>query len=309
MNFTWQAAEPINDNKIVRVKTMNHIVEVVDLNTENNGLQGVKKLNKYEYMIKDTGEVKKYVTSENRADNVAGLKTTFKAIRDLINNNFTGKANELHLTLTYSENMTDTKKLYLDYEKFWKRLKYNYGTNIDYLSIIEPQERGAWHCHVLLRFNDKQSIFIPSNEIAKIWGNGFIKIKSLNGVDNIGAYLSAYLGDIELTEENKKEFDGMEIKTVEVEGKSKKFIKGARCKLYPPGMNLYRKSKGIIVPEVQKMRYGDIKKIVGNVAPNYSKTLKITDTNKYYDYISQQEKTKVKELNKVTYQQFNLKKV
>ena len=63
----------------------------------------------------------------------------------MINNNFTGKPNELFVTLTYAKNMTDTKRLYTDMNKFIKRLKYKYkeSSDIDYLAVVEPQGRGA----------------------------------------------------------------------------------------------------------------------------------------------------------------------
>jgi hypothetical protein len=296
-------SEKIFNDEQVRVKQMNHIVEIVNVEKDTNGFNKVKKLSKTEYLNMETGEILNYKISENRGQNVAGLKDTFHKIRDLINNNFTGAANELHVTLTYKENMTDTKKLYSDFDKFWKRYKYKYGKNIEYISVVEPQGRGAWHCHVLIRHNNKDKVFIPSKEIQDLWGNGFIKIKSLDGVDNIGAYLSAYLGDIELNTDNFKEIacktgnPHMEIKEINVDGVSKAFIKGGRCYLYPPGMNLYRKSKGIKFPEIKEMSYIEAKKIVGSAIPNYSRTIKIIDEESS------------RKLNTVTYEQYNIKRV
>lgn len=301
MRFENTEGNKIYADEKVSVKKMNHIVEVKKLlHDTTGGLENVQKLNKYEYILTDTGEVKTYNLSENRGQNIAGLKDTFRKIRDLINNNFTGKGNELHVTLTYKENMTDTKQLYKDFDKFWKRYTYRYGKDIDYLTVVEPQGRGAWHCHLLIRHNDTEKIYIPSKDLAEIWGKGFIKIKALEGVDNIGAYLSAYLGDVELTPENLREVRAsggtevnLEVKEVKIDGENKAFIKGGRCYLYPPGMNLYRHSKGIKFPEVQEMEYRDIKKIVGSATPNYSRTVNI------YDEQSN------RLLNSITYEQYN----
>lgn len=301
MKFIKSKGEYISNRKTVRVKRMNHIIEVVSIQSTANGLNNIVKLSKHEYMVKDTGEVLKYKLSENRGQNIAGLKESFRKIRDLINNNFTGQGNELHVTLTYAENMTDPKRLYSDFEKFWKRYKYKYGNNCDYISVVEPQGRGAWHCHVLIRHNDVDKLYIPPDEMASLWGHGFVKIKSLKGVDNIGAYLSAYLGDIELTEDTLKSelnrtgtVEKIEIKEVELEGQKKRFIKGGRLYLYPPGMNLYRKSKGIVFPEVEQMKYRELKKIVGNAAPNYSRTVTIQDEDT--ENI----------LNRITYENYNI---
>lgn len=196
--------------------------------------------------------------------------------------------------MTYSENMTDTKRLHKDFANFWKRYKRKYG-DVDYLSVIEPQGRGAWHCHVLIRHNDKDNVYIPSSTLSDLWGQGFIKVKSLKGVDNIGAYLSAYLGDIELTDETTIDTFGHEIKEIQIDGKSKKYIKGGRLHLYPSGMNLYRHSKGISFPEIEEMWYRDIKRIVGPRTPNYSKTVTIYTDDKTI-------------LNQITYEQYNMKR-
>lgn len=42
--------------------------------------------------------------------------------------------------------------------------------------------------------------YIPNDEMAEIWGQGFTKTRRLDNVDNVGAYLTAYLGDMEIHE-------------------------------------------------------------------------------------------------------------
>jgi len=262
----------IKPNDTVTVTIMHHIVEVQHMEKENHKAN-IRKLDKDRYLHLDTGEIKKFDHIENRQQSYNSLTQTFKRLRYLINNNFTGKGNELHVTLTYKDNMTDPKRLYKDFDKFIKRLRYAYRdkSSIDYICVVEPQERGAWHCHLLLRFNDLDNVFIPSNDLADMWEHGFIKIKSLKDVDNIGAYLSAYLADVELTEDNLtdvyKAGDQIKVK----ESKGKKYIKGGRLHLYPPGINIYRKSRGIVEPERRKMQFADIKKVVGSVKPHYYK--------------------------------------
>ena len=298
MKFQKSKGQTISNNKIVKVKRMKHIVEVVSIQTVSNGLNKIQKLSKTHYLVKDTGEVLAYNQSENRGQNIAGLKKSFQKLRDLINNNFTGQGNEIHLTLTYAENMQDTKRLYEDFKKFWKRYQYKYGKAFDYLTVVEPQGRGAWHCHVLIRANKLDKLYIPSDEMANLWGHGFVKIKSLKGVDNIGAYLSAYLCDVELTKENLAMAitEQKEIKEVEVNGQLKRYIKGGRLHWYPSGMNIYRKSKGIVFPEAEEMPYREVKKIVGNATPNYSTTVTI------------QEDETEKILNRITYEHYNMKR-
>ena len=270
----------IKDSAYVKVTKMNHLVEVQHMEKKNHKAH-IKKLDKDRYMEIATGEIKEFNHSENRQQNYNSLRQTFKKLRYLINNNFTGKGNELHITLTYKANMTDTKVLYKDFQNFIDRVRYRYKkeTTIDYLTVVEPQGRGAWHMHLLMRFNELDKVYIKNSDLRALWGQGFVKIKSLKDVDNIGAYLSAYLADIELTEENTIQAirEGAEVSVKVVEGQEKKFIKGGRLHMYPPGMNLYRKSRGILEPERIEMPFNQVKKIVGSRKPHYSKKITIED--------------------------------
>jgi len=270
----------IPDGYFVKVKEMNHVVEIRH-SSKANFSPNIRKLDNDRYVEISTGEIKEFTHTENRGQSYNSLRQTFNKLRDLINNNFIGEANELHVTITYAENMTDTKRLYSDFQNFIDKLRYKYKkeTTIDYLNVIEPQGRGAWHIHCLLRFNKLDTVYIENAVLREMWGNGFVTIKSLKGVDNIGAYLSAYLSDVELTNETllKAVEENREVQVKIVEGKEKKFIKGGRLHMYPPGMNLYRKSKGITFPEVKEMSFARAKKIVGAATPNYQKSITLED--------------------------------
>lgn len=286
----------ISPDDIVTVTDMGHLKEVQYMK-KMNVQQHIKKINADEYVVLETGEIKQFEKTDNRSESYNSLRQSFKKIRYLINNNFKGSKNELFLTLTYRENMTDTKKLYFDLDKFIKRLRYQFKnqTTVDYMTVVEPQERGAWHTHTLLKFNDLNSVFIPSDDLEELWGHGFIKIKRINDVDNIGAYLSAYLADLELTDENILDVlnKGLKVEEKEVKGVKKKFVKGGRLHLYPNGMNLYRKSKGIKFPERERMTYKKFKEKAGSTEPHFSKTYEI-DTDDFK--------------NTIAFEQYNLKR-
>jgi hypothetical protein len=118
----------------------------------------------------------------------------------------------------------------------------------------------------------------------------------------LGAYLSAYLGDVELTPDNaiqwlnENEGKKMILKNADVDGKPKKFIKGGRLHLYPPKMNIYRKSKGIKEPDVDWITYGEAKKIVGAATPHYTEKINLYDSETD------------EKVNSIYYEQYNLKK-
>ena len=98
------------------------------------------------------------------------------------------------LTLTFAKNMTNIEDTNLLFKNFIKRLKYTYNLqNLKYLAVIEFQQRGAVHYHVLLNIP-----YIPHNELQDLWGHGFVFINAISHVDNLGAYVLKYM-----TKDNK----------------------------------------------------------------------------------------------------------
>lgn len=272
----------IPNTKIVTLTKTNHIVEIQSMDKTNHR-QTIKRLSNNEYIHLGTGEIKEFQNkAKNRSESLNSLYQTIKRLRYLINNNFTGAKNELFLTLTYADNMQDTKKLYTDFKDFMKRLRYKYKgiTSIDYLNVIEPQLRGAWHCHILLRFNDLDKVFIPNKELAKMWGHGFTKTLEIKESDNLGVYLTSYLTDLPMEEVTPQYFWDNKIKEMEVKTVAgKQFGKGARLYMYPLDVNIYRSSRGIKKPERVKMSYEKAKKHVGDATPTYlgKSTIKVGD--------------------------------
>lgn len=222
----------------------------------------IQKLNNDEYMVIPTGEVKQFQHAENRLGNIKSVRRSISKLRDLINCNVVDPQRCKWITLTYAENMTDNKRLMSDFGSFWKRfLRYSIKNQLpipEYISVVEPQGRGAWHIHLILIYGC-DAPFLDNNTVMEpLWKHGFTKTKSLNNVDNVGAYFSAYLADIPLDEldnlpdaEYIKSICKTEDKQFEDEKgfiKDKKFVKGGRLFLYPNGMNLYRTSRNISIP-------------------------------------------------------------
>lgn len=279
----------IPDDAYVTVTQTNHIVEVQFLEKHNSRVN-IKKLNEDQYIVLSTGELKNFNKGSNRYDAKNSLRQTFKKLRYLINNNFVGSRNELFVTLTYKENMQDPKLLYSDMDKFIKRLRYYYKdiSRIEYINVVEPQKRGAWHCHMLIKFIDLKKIYIENELMSKLWSHGFVNIRSLSNmsIDNIGAYLTAYLADIPI--EDLKTNERPRTFTIK-EHEEKKYIKGGRLFLYPKGMNLYRSSRGIKMPDRKTMKFSEIKKCVnGATLTHFSQVDISTDdfenTIIYYHY-------------------------
>ncbi|MFQ6838383.1 MAG: hypothetical protein ACLRSU_12800 [Thomasclavelia spiroformis] len=294
----------------VKVIEMGNVIELQYM-SRRNGKQTIQMLKGGEqYIDLGTGEIKDVVHHTTRADQYKSLYRTFRNVRAIINSNVTDVKKVKWITLTYAENMQDTKRLYEDFKKFNQRFQYyikNLGFNkAEYIVMCEPQGRGAWHCHLLYIF-DTIAPFIPNNELERLWGHGFTKTKKLDDVDNVGAYLTAYLGDMDVNDAFKNNSDEIQrcldgsatIKSVEIDGDKKYYIKGARLSLYPANFNMYRCSRGIKRP-VEYMDYlENAEKKVSAGTLTYEKTVEIIDLdNDFQTVINSRQYNMVKKKSK-----------
>jgi hypothetical protein len=103
----------------------------------------------------------------------------------------------VHLILTVAENTNE-----LGYEHLHRVITF-IGTRLKrkevtfkYVAVKERQERGAIHYHVLCIY-DKPFTFPSSEEIAKSWGLGFVKIRAPKicvKLSKIVNYIGKYIG-------------------------------------------------------------------------------------------------------------------
>lgn len=266
----------------VTVITAGNTLRIQYLSRENHTPQ-MKKLSNGRYLHLGTGEIiiSKKKPAENRMESVKSLKKTFQKLGLLIQANTSDVSKVRWVTLTYAENMTDAERLYLDYKRFYQRLR-TYCRKMgweapEYISVVEPQARGAWHLHVFLIWLNTPAPFLPNADLSNLWGHGFTKITSLKQADNAAGYLIAYLTDLESNAEQEKG-SGMRDPDPDVSGESmgKKVIKGGRLSMYPAGMNIYRHSTGIRYPVKNRMLMWQASKLTKGLTPVYTKYCHIT---------------------------------
>lgn len=241
-----QGVEPKKIDKQKYVKAIvqgKNYIDIMDKEIPTRAT--VKKLSKNEYLVVSTGEIKQYETKETKEKTTKNLKETFTRLRQLIRTNFTNNSkNQLFITLTYKENMTDEKQLYKDFDLFYKRLKYKLKEHkLEYIAVAEPQGRGAWHFHIMLKSTNQANLYIDNKTLEKIWGNGYTDAQRLKS-DDVGSYYVSYFTD--LLEEDKKG--------------NKKRVKGSRLSMYPKGFKFYRTSRGIEKPKEIYLPYGELEK-------------------------------------------------
>lgn len=293
----------IGREDLVSLKTMGHIYEICYLQKKNNKVS-IQLLDKDHYFSLDTGEIFECNHILNRSENKFQVGQSLKRLRDYINTNVVEPTHCKWVTLTYKKNMTDSKQLYNDFKRFMTRFKRRFKEyKIEYIVACEPQARGAWHMHLIIIF-DRVAPFIPNATIEVLWEQGFTKISKLDNIDNIGAYLTAYLGDMEFTEENINELkkQGFNLSHIalkevnEIDGiklkEPKSFIKGGRLYMYPPKFNLYRISRGIKKPQKEYYSYHVAKEKAGLRLPTYSKGFTLSDTENSFT-------------NKIIYEYYN----
>lgn len=267
----------VKPDDFVTVTDMGHFIEVQYMQRANTQAN-IIKLSKTEYADVKTGEIKQFVLSTNRGNNLNSLRQTFKKLMYLINNNFHQKNNELWTTLTYKKNETDLDVVAEDFDKFLKRLKYyskkRFGAvkgHLEFIKVYEPQARGAWHIHMLVKYPNLHSVFIDNDEFAKLWRQGFVNVQRPTDTDNLGVYLTSYLTNVlyepeKNTDKSLEKYNKDLLHTPGVTGiqplasdKSKSAVKGGRLHMYPVGMDIFTKSKGIVYPERKKMKYQDVR--------------------------------------------------
>lgn len=270
---------------IVKVTQAGNITDIL-FNTHKSNGSPVRKLSKDLYEDIRTGEIKEFNHNSKRVDDLISVSRSLKELRNLINANILFAQNALFLTLTYKKNERDTKKVYNDFQNFRKRLSklYNYEK---WIGVLEPQARGAWHLHIILIFSDKAP-FIDNTIIEYCWKQGFTKTRAIENVDNVGAYLSAYLSNITVDEAEEAGINTKyaELETVEIPDENgnkipKKIIKGGRLHWYPAGTRIYRCSRNCAKPEVYytSNEQAEYNTVFDTLTYESTKSIEDTETN------------------------------
>ena len=238
------------DDKDTRVILSGNTLEVAQMAVEPNIQDRIRKIDRDYYVFLETGELCKYDHDKEKTSHWTNIQKTIHKIRWLINHNF--QAGDTFITLTYAQPdgkpMRDTKKLQEDMDTYLKALRRRIKP-LKYLYVVEPQETGSWHTHLII--SGKHDV-----DYIKLWPHGepwCQKIEYMDEITNIGAYVSAYLTSLK-------------------EGQ-----KGSRLHFYPEYMKIYRHSQNVVFPPILKLSGDEIKKIVGDISPDYSETILVSD--------------------------------
>lgn len=184
-----------------KVIASGNVIEVYEYEKDtikeiNKDLDG-EKYNKYEQIVLENDESdwiheKADRTDERRKQTMREARNTTRRLALM---NF-GQG-DMFITLTYAENMQHVEKADKDFKKFIQRFKYRFK-DLKYIAVREFQKRGAIHFHMMCNwrqhFENEEHVKATERWFAEnIWHHGFVDLKVMDGVDNIGAYLIKYM--------------------------------------------------------------------------------------------------------------------
>lgn len=125
------------------------------------------------------------------------LRDARNTLRRLAINNFPNNKSTF-ITLTVAKNSDDIDYYDEKVKQFIRKLRKDYG-KMHYIGVREFQKRGAIHYHLLVDYPlikgfseteiRKSEVFFKNH----YWKQGFVDLKSIEHVDNVGAYISKYM--------------------------------------------------------------------------------------------------------------------
>ncbi|MDR0326586.1 MAG: hypothetical protein LBI19_10910 [Oscillospiraceae bacterium] len=278
----------------VTLKLCGNVAEIKYVQ-HTNSKPRIEKIDKDNYVVLGTGEVREFQHTESRKDDLQSVKESLGRLRDYLNTNVVNVKYCRFLTLTYRDEMTDPARLYRDYKAFNRKCRKMYG-HYEYIVAAEVQRprtpggSGVLHLHCVLIFKGKAP-FMDNKTVAGLWGQGFVNIRAVRNVADVGRYLTAYLTDIPLEDVGKMPADlkpgqlknvKATVDGVEVE---KSIIKGYRLKYLPPGFNLYRVSSKIKPPSISRITGTEADSLLQDWKLTYQSTYRITDESRDFDNI------------------------
>ena len=123
------------------------------------------------------------------------IRRTKRQIKRLINSNSHLKK---FLTLTFADNIESLEQANYLFMKFILKMKYR-DPKFEYIAVNEFQKRGAVHYHIICNIADGSFASIEENRLFErnfardIWTHGFVKLKDVRDVTDLGQYFCKYL--------------------------------------------------------------------------------------------------------------------
>ncbi len=212
----------------------------------NKNISCIQRLNKNEMINTVTGEITKRKTSKYKKEN--DINSQMSKGDKIVSANFKGKPSEKLLELHFSVPVPDFKEATDLFGNFFDRLKRKYG-NLDFIRVTMFEEEDLPFFQVWTKTQDNTDFNITDEELDKIWGEGKSKV-------------------IEITPNNLE-------RLIKYDWRSKTALL-----VYPSGIQIISKSKGIRDVEVIQEDYEKSSKRTKGHKLKYKSTKEVYDIDR-----------------------------
>ncbi len=185
MNNTKESANLISDDEFVTAYECGDYIEIVCCKHEVSSID-IKRLNKSQYIYKQTGDVREYNFSEFKS--IDRFKRDFKYIPLYLKGYFYGDKSEKFITLTYSLYMDKPYKLSADFKKFILKIERRCG-KCRYFYVKEPQDNGSWHIHAIIKSMEFDVFPLEDSQICSLWKQGTnVNVQNIYNINTLAYY-------------------------------------------------------------------------------------------------------------------------
>lgn len=217
----------ISADDIVYRTDLGNSSKVVYLSHQNTSGSCIKRIDKYTYYDKRVDEIKYY--DLDKPVSIKDVKRKVRKYEEIVMYNFQGGKNELFITLTCRDKITDLKVIKDRYKEFLENIQKDYN-NLECIALFETTSNSYWHIHLFLKYVDTSKVLtIPHQDLLnKYWCYGYVHIiRNFNTFKNLG------------------------------HSKDSRQEKLERLTNFPKGCRMYSKTKGIKTPPKEKKQFKD----------------------------------------------------
>lgn len=217
----------ISADKIVYRTDLGNSSKIVSMSKQVKTGSCIKRIDKYTYRDTRDNKVKYY--NLDKPTDIKDVKRKVRKYEEIVMYNFQGGKNELFITLTCRDKITDLKVIKDRYKEFLKNIQTDYK-GLECIALFETTSNSYWHIHLFLKYVDTSKVLtIPHQDLLnKYWTYGAVHI-----IRNFNTFKS--LGHSKDSRQEKLE----------------------RLTNFPKGCRMYMKTRGIKTPPKEKKQFKD----------------------------------------------------
>lgn len=200
----------------------------------------------------------------NTEHNLRSVQRAIRTFKNLVLTNATYNRFRRHIVLTYEGCMLEWERIAKDFKRFIKQLEKETDKHFSYLYIVEPDDRGSWHIHLILLGNEID-FNLAEDTVYKCWQHGSVCVRKIYDLYGLVQYFNVSYAPIKSGDKP-----------------TKAQIKGSRVHFYPPNVRIFRRSVDTVQPKCQEITYGEAMQIIADFRMREATNLYITTESGIY---------------------------